>query len=80
MGHTAGAVTLRIPIPIPSAYQVVIRDRANRTSQQLLLCDQHLDIAREKAHVILTGTIAPAAACDECQREAVPEKPSMVLL
>jgi hypothetical protein len=73
MGHTAGAVPplrkLRNPIPIPSAYETIIRDRSNRTQQKLYMCDLHLDIARERALTILTGVIAPAACCDECQRE-----------
>jgi hypothetical protein len=60
---------LRVPIPFPSAYECIVRDRTNRNSQKLVLCDPHFEEARKRALVVLTGSISPATCCDECGRE-----------
>jgi len=71
MGHAAIArPRLRVEIPFPTAYQAIVKDRGNRNQQQLFLCSEHIDQAREVALVVLTGVIGPASACDECQRVA----------
>jgi hypothetical protein len=72
MGHAIAAPlrnSLRTPIPFPTAYETIIKDRVDRKQVKLLLCDLHLDRASESAFCILTGTIAPAACCDQCQIE-----------
>jgi hypothetical protein len=75
MGHEAtdqnasARHRLRVPIPFPSAYECIVRDRASRNSQKLILCDPHFEEARKRALVVLTGSISPAGACDQCQIE-----------
>jgi hypothetical protein len=51
----------------PLSYECRVIDRANRKPITVNLCDLHLEAARKKTHLVLTGTVQPAALCDQCQ-------------